>query len=37
MGISVSVSQLASRVGPALPPADDMTSDQFAAYMDAQQ
>jgi len=37
MGTSPKASQQASRVGPALPPADDMTSDQFAAYMDAQQ
>jgi hypothetical protein len=27
----------AAIAGPALPPADDMTSDQFAAYMDAQE
>jgi hypothetical protein len=31
------ISMQAFRVGPALPPADDMTSDQFAAYMEAQQ
>jgi hypothetical protein len=26
-----------SRTGPALPPAEDLTSDQFEAYMDAQE
>jgi len=25
------------RIGPALAPADDMTSDQFEAYLDAQE
>jgi hypothetical protein len=27
----------APRVGPVLPPPEDMTADQFAAYMDAQE
>jgi hypothetical protein len=31
------VSQPSQRVCPALPPPDDFTSDQFAAYLEAQQ